>query len=401
MEKGLEGLESSLEMLPTYIEADKTIPLNQRIIVLDAGGTNLRVASVYFNRGKKPVIENLKRFPMPGTYGDLSNKEFFQVLAEYLIPLCHIGSGIGFCFSYAMEMMPNKDGRLIRFSKEIRAKEVEGQLIGESLLKALRLKGWRTEKKIVLLNDTVATLLAGKAAFSEKLYDTYIGFILGTGTNTCYIEENKRIKKSSHKDQGKSMIINIESGGYGKAPWGELDREFDQHLNNPGSYVFEKMISGRYLGKLLLFVLKKAVEEEMFSLDFGKKINQLTDLETKNIHEYLAYPLSLQNPLGNCLSTETDRDTLYWIIDGLLERAAILVAINIAAVIQKTGMGTNPSRPVCITAEGTTFLSFLDLRNKINDYLKKHLSDEKDIYFEFVTVDHATLIGSAIAGLTN
>jgi len=40
MEKGLAGEESSLNMIPTYIEADKEIPVNEPVIVLDAGGTN-------------------------------------------------------------------------------------------------------------------------------------------------------------------------------------------------------------------------------------------------------------------------------------------------------------------------------------------------------------------------
>ena len=44
MEKGLAGKESSLIMIPTYIEVNKQITANQPVIAIDAGGTNFRTA---------------------------------------------------------------------------------------------------------------------------------------------------------------------------------------------------------------------------------------------------------------------------------------------------------------------------------------------------------------------
>ena len=48
MEKGLKGGDSSLAMLPTYIETGRQIPRNNPVIVMDAGGTNFRTATVFF-----------------------------------------------------------------------------------------------------------------------------------------------------------------------------------------------------------------------------------------------------------------------------------------------------------------------------------------------------------------
>ena len=48
MDAGLAGKESSLAMIPTWIETDLEIPAGRKVIVLDAGGTNLRVA--YFDQ---------------------------------------------------------------------------------------------------------------------------------------------------------------------------------------------------------------------------------------------------------------------------------------------------------------------------------------------------------------
>ncbi len=163
MEQGLDSADSSLMMIPTYISMDSELPINEPVIVIDAGGTNFRVAVVYFNNDKKPVIEDFKLYSMPGTKGEISKEEFFDTMAEYIKPVLHKSSKISFCFSYPVKILPNKDGRLIKFSKEVKVRDVEGELIGENLLKSIRKLGCKEDKSIILLNDTVATLLGGKA----------------------------------------------------------------------------------------------------------------------------------------------------------------------------------------------------------------------------------------------
>ena len=126
--------------------------------------------------------------------------------------------------------------------------------------------GVESDKEIVLINDAVATLLGGKAKYPDRVFESFIGFILGTGTNTCYIEQNSNIKKSDYL-AGKpgSTIINIESGGYNKSPRGLIDEEFDCQTTNPGEYTFEKMISGKYQGGLITTAIKKAAKEGLFT----------------------------------------------------------------------------------------------------------------------------------------
>ena len=58
MTQGLKGEDSSLDMLPTYIGLEDDIKSNERVIVIDAGGTNFRVATVYFNDDKQAVVED-------------------------------------------------------------------------------------------------------------------------------------------------------------------------------------------------------------------------------------------------------------------------------------------------------------------------------------------------------
>lgn len=401
MERGLAGPGSSLAMLPTYLGGEEEIPLEEPIIALDAGGTNLRAATVYFNREGQPVIQDFQTYPMPGTYGKMTKEGFFQAIAVCVEPLIEKSSRIGFCFSYPTEILPDKDGRLIRFTKEIQAKDVEGELIGSNLLQALKDRGCREEKKIVLLNDTVATLLAGKTASGNRFYDGYLGFILGTGTNACYLEENNKIKKLSGLEPEKRMIINVEWGSYAQAPRGQLDLEFDRQLTNPGFYVFEKMIAGAYIGNLVLTVLKKAGEEGLFSPGFTEKIKKVTCMDTREVDNFLRDAVGPENPLAACVhrGRPADKAAAYLLIDQMLDRAGFLTAIGLSALIMKTGRGLDPGRPVCITTEGTTFFALKGLRNKIEYYLKKHLCDDLGYNYEFVRMEHASLVGAAIAGL--
>jgi hexokinase len=52
-------------------------------------------------------------------------------------------------------------------------------------------------------------------------------------------------------------------------------------------------------------------------------------------------------------------------------------------------------------AEGTTFYKLHNLKSQVEHYLDSFLKEQKGIHYEIVSVENATLIGAAIAGLTN
>jgi hexokinase len=395
MLKGLNGEKSSLRMIPTYIEAENEFLKETPVVAIDAGGTNFRAALVKFtSRGKLEIVQVLSGL-MPGLDREVSKKEFFEVMSGHIRQMAEKAERIGFCFSYPTEIFPDKDGRLLQFCKEVQAPEVIGQIIGKSLLEALG----TPEKKIVLLNDTVATLLAGKSASFTKTYDSYIGYILGTGTNTCYIEANGNILKNPELGKDKSMIINVESGNFGKAPRTDLDISFDNSTMNPGDYTFEKMFSGGYFGGLCLYVLKTAAKEGLFSARASVELNKIVELTAEEANSFVANISSKENALTKCLTGEEDKKISSYIIDNLINRTARLVAANLAAVVLKTGKGTSPGRPVLITVEGTTFYKLHNLKTRIEKYFSEFLSGERKRYVEFTQVEQSSLIGAALAGL--
>ncbi len=403
MQSGLDGI-SSLLMIPTYIGMEKELPVNEPVIAIDAGGTNFRVAVIHFDENGKVVIEDFQNYSMPGTKGEISKEEFFETMADYIIPVLHKSSKISFCFSYPTKILPNRDGRLIKFSKEVKVRDAEGELLGENLMKVFQKRGCLEKKSIIVLNDTVATLLAGKASSPGRVFDSYIGFILGTGTNICYAEKCSNIGKvPGLRDNEGTMLINMESGAYNKAPRGVMDLELDRTTVNPGDFAFEKAISGAYQGALIHTVLHKAVHDGILTPGFAAAFEGVKSLASKEIDDFLFWPYG-SNTLAECCAAsgkEDDRIALFYLIDGILERAAKYVAFSLTAVLEKTGKGTNPCAPACITADGSTFYKSKLFRTKLDHYIKIYTNEVKGIYCEFAKVDNGTLIGTAIAGLLN
>jgi hexokinase len=400
MERGLEGSGGSLLMIPTYLEADREVPLGRPVIAIDAGGTNFRVGLASFGSSSGPELSHFRNYPMPGLGEEVSSKAFFSTIAGYLEEVADLSDEIGFCFSYATAIQPSGDGRLIRFCKEVKAKEVEGQLVGERLAAALEEAGHSGTKRIVLLNDTVATLLAGRAASAERRYESYIGFILGTGTNCAYIEGNSEIAKLPGLDPSRKQIVNVESGGFGKAPRGAIDLKFDRSTVDPGQYTFEKMISGGYLGRLFGAVLAKGASEGLFSSDAAGLIGALPPIETRSLGVFLSDPSRARDSLASAFPSISDLDIAYNLAERLVERAAKLSAVNLAAIALKSGAGRDPRGPVCVTADGTTFYELKGLREKTLRFLEPFLLERFGVRCEFARVENAPMIGAAIAGLS-
>ena len=397
MLNGLEGKDSTLRMIPTYIEAENQFLTGVPVVAVDAGGTNFRAALVRFNVHGRLEITNVVNAKMPGLDGEISKSEFFNTIAGYVKTNAELSDRIGFCFSYPTEILPDKDGKLLQFCKEVQAPEVVGELIGKNLLETLGM----AEKQIVLLNDTVATLLAGKSASFNRSFDSFIGYILGTGTNACYIESNSNILKTKGLDPLKSQIINIESGNFRRVPQTDIDITFDNTTINPGDYKFEKMIAGGYLGGLCLTALKSAAKEGVFADVSAARILAIDELSSEEVNKFVSNPGSAFGPLFYCVFDKDDQIKCIEIIECLIERAAKLVAANIAAVILKTNKGKSAKNPILVTIEGTTFYKMHKLRYFFEHYLRDYLKGERQRYYEFTEVQQSSLVGAALAAMIN
>lgn len=399
MAAGLRGEPSSLMMIPSFISIDQPVKTDTPIVVLDAGGTNLRTAVVKFDQKGNADIGSFYKRAMPGTQGELSADEFYDAFAEFLMPVIDASETIGFCFSYSAEVTPDCDARLLYWSKQIEVPSVVGTMIGSGLCKKLEERGYH--RKAIIVNDTVATLLAGRSMGITKDYSAYVGFILGTGTNTAYVEKNSRITKRKDLDPKGCMAVNVESGSFKGMPQCDFDKILDESTNDCGTYTFEKMISGGYLGRLGLVVLTQAAKEGLFSDSAKALIESWTDLQNKDLDDFCGGAPAEDNPfLASAFSAE-DREMVIALGTPLYERSAVLTAVNIASAVIQTGEGKDPARPVCVNVDGSTFHKTRtgQFQKRVRKELETLLVERRNLHYELVRVDESPVIGAAIAGL--
>jgi hexokinase len=418
MERGLKGLSSSLPMIPSYIKPVSSVPPGKTVLALDAGGTNLRASRVHFNEEGKAVAEGTTKHPMPGTRGRVSAGEFFDSIAEAALPMLAETNdikGIGFTFSYPMEMQKNADGVLLAFSKEVDAPDVIGKAIGAGLREALARKGCVYDGPIVLLNDTVATLLSGIASIpivggevspsgmisTKNAYNVsggpVIGFILGTGFNTAYPETS--IPKIGFESKDNPQIVVCETGTFGLRYRGPLDREFDSTTKNPNTYSLEKATSGAYIGPLTQHILKQAVKDKVIRFRKSEEFLALPQIETRILNEFSRAPLAAEGPFASFFGLD-ESDALaavQYLVSIITERGALFSAAVLVATVERMQTYCEPYAPIRIAVEGTTFMLYKGMRRSLEAWLHTMLIKDKPRPYVIAPVEQASLFGAAVA----
>ena len=399
MECGLQGQpDCSLAMIPAYVGIDHQIPVGRPVAVIDAGGTNLRSCLAQFDDSGAIALSDFTKQPMLGTQGELSGAAFYAALADAVEPIMDRADSIGFCFSFPAEITPRCDGRLLHWTKEIQAPEIVGQCVGEGLQFELADRGY-PDKQVVVLNDTVAALLAGMAQGARFGASSYIGFILGTGTNSAYVEGNTNITKLIGLDPTGSQVINVESGGFARFERGPLDLQLDQASGNPGAHIFEKIISGVYMGPLALALFQAASPLGAFSSCGAAAIEELSSLSTIHIDNLVADDGRDTGPLGSAAFSAADHTFMRTVFEAVVDRAALLTAVNISAAVLKGGAGEDAAAPVCVNIDGSTYYKTTAMPEKVQGYLAEILG-ARGRHIKSIHVDDAPVVGAAIAGLS-
>jgi hexokinase len=274
MNKGLlelsnENNKSTLKMLPSFVSK----PTGQEkgtFYALDLGGTNFRVIRLELEgNGKigKLVKEQftISQEAMTGT-----SENLFDFIADCVhsfiqkYPTEHMKNNkiiLGFTFSFPVNQTKLASGTLINWTKGFSTKGVVGQDVVKLLNETFQRKHIEVET-VALVNDTVGTMVA--CSYSNSTCE--MGIIMGTGTNACYIEKIQNIKKLKEEYKKDNMIINIEWGGFGDytdfLPLSKADKQLDENSINKGSQIFEKMISGMYLGEIVRYILIDLMENK-------------------------------------------------------------------------------------------------------------------------------------------
>jgi hexokinase len=181
---------------------------------------------------------------------------------------------LGFTFSFPVNQLGINKGKLMRWTKGFDIDEAIGQDVCALLQKEIDALNLPV-LVAALVNDTVGTLMA-RSYTSPGETGTLIGAIFGTGTNGAYVEQLDRVKKMAKLDAetgsasyDKStglMIINTEWGSFDNnmtvLPDTPYDRALDAESVNPGIQMFEKRVSGMFLGDILRRAMLKLYEHK-------------------------------------------------------------------------------------------------------------------------------------------
>ncbi len=382
MYKGLNAQPSSLPMVASFLPAKIKKTPNEKRLVIDVGGTNIRCAIAYFDDNGIPHIEQLRKTSIPTN--NIGAKRFYTFIAEFVAPLCHCIDEIALCFSYNVNIDSTLDGQLVSLSKELDNPELVGTRVGNEILIALNNLGYNC-KRITLSNDTVATLLGGLSV-SNKEYSAYVGFIMGTGTNISYTERAINVKKV-HKYNHDNMIINCESAEYSGFEMGDFDKIVIANTELPNQSQLEKMISGKYIAEIAYQALIFAKEENLITTACT-----ITPFTAKDMTLFLS---NEENIIDNMLMCDEDTAIAKGIMTEIINRSAKISAITVGATI--IASYDKSHLPACVVCEGSTYRYLFGYKEQFHSYLTSILNKNG---IEYDTIDDTieyNLLGSLLS----
>ncbi|MBQ7158297.1 MAG: hexokinase [Treponema sp.] len=392
MQKGLTKSGAYQDMIRTYCNPSDITMKEKSVIVIDAGGTNFRSCIVTFSKDGLSSFSDFEKTKMPGTEEKLGKKDFFAQIAWNIRRFQNKCDEICFCFSYPMTITEDHDGILLGFSKEIQAPGVAGCHIGAELKQALAEQGWRNNPKVILVNDTVSALLAG----TDNKYDSYVGFVLGTGLNCAYVQE----ESPAYPDVKKQVIV-CESAKFGAVEKSDFDVLVDLQGSQPGTSPLEKLCSGMYLGSIGLAMLQRGAQEGLFSVDLD---NYLLRKKTFTLIELSGF-LEKSNPDTNTYpdtftgATKDDCEIIFGLFDALVDRTARIAAAIIGACAVQSCAESNTEKTVCVACNGTTFFKTYKVPERTRHYLDAYLADKK-VRYEILPEEADITRGTAMASFT-
>lgn len=254
------------------------------------------------------------------------------------------------------------------------------------------------------MNDTVGVLVAH--GYTNPA--TRIGLIFATGLNAAYPEKISAITKLDESirneyPQDTEMLINTEMDIFGNEdylPLTKYDLELDGSHNQPKFQLYEKMLSGAYLGELTRLVAMDFIKDGSlfeghvpegfgeawsFPTMYMSTLEDDEDVERKKSFELLS--------AFNCVNTPTLNDLaiLTRICRIVSTRAASLAAVAIISLVEQQQLLAHDHDDIVVGVDGSTYAFYphmdLRVRRALDEWYGKETSSK-------ITVEVASEGGS-------
>uniref|UniRef100_A0A7N6C224 Hexokinase-2 n=1 Tax=Anabas testudineus TaxID=64144 RepID=A0A7N6C224_ANATE len=376
---------AAVKMLPTFVRSTPDGTEQGEFLALDLGGSNFRVllVKVKGNGEQKVEMEN-QIYEIPEQIMRGNGTELFDHIVDCLanfvekMGIKEKKLPLGFTFSFPCQQTKLDESVLLSWTKSFHASGVEGKDVVGLLRKAIKKRGDFDIDILAVINDTVGTMMT--CGYDDQHCE--IGLIVGTGTNACYMEQMRNIELLDG-DEGR-MCVNTEWGAFGDDGALEhlrtdIDREIDAGSLNPGKQLFEKMISGMYMGELVRLILVRMAKEKL--LFQGKTTAELLttgsfstayiyDIENdKLVCIKVLRGLGLDPSVEDCISTQR-------VCQIVSTRAAHLCAATLVAILRqiRDNKGAEKLRTT-IGVDGSVYKNHPEFSRRLHKMVRRLVPD--------------------------
>ncbi|XP_010268380.1 PREDICTED: hexokinase-2, chloroplastic [Nelumbo nucifera] len=412
---------SDLKMILSYVNSLPTGNEKGLFYALDLGGTNFRVLRVQLGGKEERVIDTeFEQVSIPEELMFGTSEELFDFIASRLARFVEKEGGrfclphgrkreIGFTFSFPVKQTSIDSGILIKWTKGFAVSGTAGKDVVACLNEAMERQELNMRVS-ALVNDTVGTL-AGARYWDD---DAMVAVILGTGTNACYVERMDAIPKLPDQTlNSRRTIINTEWGAFSNGlPLTEFDRDMDAASINPGEQIFEKTISGMYLGEIVRRILYKMAKAddlfgdaipEKFSKPFILRTPDLCAMQQDSSDDLEAVGLILNNTIG-VASNLNARKVVLEVCDTIVKRGGRLAGAGIVGILQKMeedSKGVVFGKRTVVAMDGGLYEHYPQYRSYLQDAVTELLGSEIS---KNVIIEHSkdgSGIGAALLAASN
>ncbi|XP_022754971.1 hexokinase-1-like isoform X1 [Durio zibethinus] len=397
---------SKLKMIISYVDNLPTGDEKGLFYALDLGGTNFRVLRVQLGGKESRVVkQEFEEVSIPPHLMTGSSDALFDYIAAALAKFVateseglHVSPGrqreLGFTFSFPVRQTSISSGALIKWTKGFSIDDTVGQDVVGELTKAMERVGLDM-RVAALVNDTIGTLAGGR--YNNP--DVVAAVILGTGTNAAYVERAHAIPKwHGLLPKSGDMVINMEWGNFRSShlPLTEYDQALDVESLNPGEQIFEKIISGMYLGEIVRRVLCKMAEEAAFfgdtvppklKIPFILRTPHMSAMHHDTSPDLKVVGTKLKDILEIFNTSLKMRKVIVELCDIVATRGARLSAAGIVGILKKLGRDTvkdGEKQKSVVALDGGLYEHYTKFRTCMENTLEELLGKEvsKNIVIE-------------------
>ncbi|KAG1143449.1 hypothetical protein G6F37_001551 [Rhizopus arrhizus] len=408
-------------MIPSFVTKMPKGNETGTFLSLDMGGTNLRIAAVELKGAGKSIVHELKRCPSI----ELKTGEgamFFDWIADAVRDLITIEAkhlftqdqvegketlALGVCWSFPVDQTAVDRGTILRMGKGFTLKNTEGNDLADMFHEAFKRKKLNV-KVTAILNDTVGTLVAH--AYTNP--ECRIGLIFATGINAAYPEKVSAITKLAPEVRNNytpntEMLINTEIDIFGTEaylPLTKYDLALDLSHNQPKFQLYEKMLSGAYMGELTRLIAMDFIEAGLlFGGEMPKGFNQPWSFPTTYMSA-LESDQSETKEVGQRILTEfptsekptlDDLNTLTRICHIVAARSASLVAVAIISLLEQQGLSDH----MVVGINGSTYEFYPHMDQRVRQALDEWFGKEMSSKIILEVASEGGSVGGALIAM--